>query len=173
MSAQREEVEALDAAFAKATANQPFLAERRSLKVPHVELVRAVLDHGRSADLIVAGQADPNWELSALMDFPEHPALESGRLVLAVPDAGRFGEIGRNVVITWKAGRESARAVFDALPILQNADKVHILEIKQKGDAVAHLSPHDCAHALFTLIENAGGLARCSCLRQLSTLRPR
>ena len=58
-----------------------------------------------------------------------------------MPYADRFGDIGRNVVIAWKSGRESARAVFDALPILQAADKVHILEVKQQGEADGALAP--------------------------------
>ncbi len=33
--------------------------------------------------------------------------------VLVVPYIGRYAEIGRNVVIAWKPGRESARAVFE------------------------------------------------------------
>ena len=37
-------------------------------------------------------------------------------------------------MIAWKAGRESARAVFDALPLLQGAENMHILEIKGRGD---------------------------------------
>jgi len=116
VAAERKEAELIAAAFTAATANQPFVAEWRSLKVPHVDLARVVMDHGRAADLIVAGQTDPDWDLSPLLDFPERLALESGRPVLVVPYAGRFGEIGRNVVIARKAGRESARAVFDALP---------------------------------------------------------
>lgn len=141
MAAQRKEAEAIAAAFAQATSNQPFVAEWRSLKVSHVELAAMVLDHGRSADLIVAGQADPDWNLSPLMDFPERLALESGRPVVVVPYAGRYSEIGHNVVIAWKAARESARAVFDALPLLQAANKVHILEIKEHADQVDALAP--------------------------------
>jgi nucleotide-binding universal stress UspA family protein len=80
-------------------------------------------------------------QLSPLMDFPERLALESGRPVLVVPYAGRFGEIGRNVVVAWKPGRESARAVFDALPILLAAEKVHILEIREKGRNANALAP--------------------------------
>jgi nucleotide-binding universal stress UspA family protein len=141
VSGQREEAEAVGSAFVAATANQPFVAEARSLKVPHIELAGVVMDHGRAADLIVAGQADPGWDLSGLMDFPERLAVESGRPVLVVPYIGRYGEIGRNVVIAWKAGRESARAVFDALPILQAADKVHILEVKERADDVGVMGP--------------------------------
>jgi nucleotide-binding universal stress UspA family protein len=100
-----------------------------------------VLDHARSADLIIAGQADPDWEQSSLMDFPERLALESGRPTLVIPYVGRYREIGRNVVIAWKAGRESARAVFDALPILANAENVDILEVKERRDGGGSLAP--------------------------------
>ena len=141
VAAERKEADLIAAAFAAATANQPFVAEWRSLKVPHVDLAGVVMDHGRAADLIIAGQTDPDWDLSPLLDFPERLALESGRPVLVVPYAGRFGDIGRNVVIAWKAGRELARAVFDALPILEQAEKVHILEVKQHGDKAATLAP--------------------------------
>jgi nucleotide-binding universal stress UspA family protein len=92
-----------------------------------------VIEHGRSADMIVTGQTDPDWESSPLQDVAERLALESGRPVLVVPYVGRYPEIGRNVVIAWKAGRESARAVFDALPILKQAEQVQILEIDESG----------------------------------------
>jgi nucleotide-binding universal stress UspA family protein len=102
--------------------------------VPHVDLASVVIEHGRATDLIIAGQTDPDWDLSPLLDFPEQLALESGRPVLVIPYVGRYPRVGRNVVIAWKPGRESARAVFDALPLLQCAENVHILEIKARDD---------------------------------------
>lgn len=119
---ERMGAEEIAASFARATANQPFEAEWRALEVPHGDLAGIVMHHGRSVDLIIAGQTDPDWDLSPLLDFPERLALESGRPVLVIPYAGRYREIGRNVVVAWKARRESARAVFDALPILKRAE---------------------------------------------------
>jgi nucleotide-binding universal stress UspA family protein len=141
VAAERQETAAIAATFAEATKNEPFVAEWRAVKVPHVDLAAVVMDHGRAADLIVAGQTDPDWDLSPLMDFPERLALESGRPVLVVPYVGNYPEAGRNVVIAWKSGREAARAVFDALPILQAAQTVTILEIKHKGEATDALAP--------------------------------
>lgn len=92
-----------------------------------MEPVAAVIEHGRAADLIVASQSDPDWEMSGLFDAPERLALESGRPVLIVPYAGRFGEIGKRVMVAWSGKREGARAVFDALPLLKSADKVALL----------------------------------------------
>ena len=75
VAAERKEADLIAAAFAAATANQPFVAEWRSVKVPHVDLAGVVMDHGRAADLIVAGQTDPDWDLSPLLDFPERLAI--------------------------------------------------------------------------------------------------
>jgi nucleotide-binding universal stress UspA family protein len=131
---ERRQGEEIAATFSRMTANAAFVAEWHLRKVPHVDLASVVMEHGRAADLIIAGQTDPDWDLSPLLDFPERLALESGRPVLVIPYAGRYPRIGRNVVIAWKAGRESARAVFDALPLLQGAENVHILEIKGRAD---------------------------------------
>jgi hypothetical protein len=42
-----------------------------------------------------------------------------------------FSKIGGRIVITCKEGRESARAAFDAQPLFQGAESVHILEFKE------------------------------------------
>lgn len=134
VAAERQKTEEVAATFARMTGKQPFVAEWRALEVLHLDLASVVMDHSRAADLIIAGQTNPDSDLSPLRDFPERLALESGRPVLVVPYAGRYQAVGRNVVIAWKTGRESARAVFDALPLLQGADKVHILQIKERGE---------------------------------------
>jgi nucleotide-binding universal stress UspA family protein len=138
---ERKDTEEIAATFARMTAGQPFVAEWRALKVPHVDLASVVMDHGRAADLIIAGQTDPDWDLSPILDFPERLALESGRPVLVIPYAGRYPRIGSNAVIAWKPSREAARAVFDALPLLETADKVQILEVRAKGDEPSGLAP--------------------------------
>lgn len=140
-AAQQKETEDIAGIFSRLTANQPFVAEWRAEKGPHVDPVAVVMDHCRSADLIVAGQTDPDWETSPLLDAAEHLAVGSGRPVLVVPYVGRYPQIGRNVVIAWKAGRESARAVFDALPILKQAEQVQILEVNEGGSRRSGVAP--------------------------------
>jgi nucleotide-binding universal stress UspA family protein len=140
-ASERAQTEEIAQTFERMTSKQPFVAEWRALKVPHVDLAGVVMGHARSADLIMAGQTDPDWDLSPLLDFPERLALESGRPVLVVPYVGRYARIGRNAVIAWKAGRESARAVFDALPLLLQAETVQILEIKERPDKGEALAP--------------------------------
>jgi len=131
---ERGESDAIGAIFSAMTANQPFVSEWRTIKAPLFEIPTVVMDHARSTDLIVAGQADPSWNFSLTMDFPERLALESGRPVLVVPNVGHHLEFGRNVLIAWKPTREAARAAFDALPMLKDAQRVQVLEVKQSAD---------------------------------------
>src|SRR5262245_2253087 len=141
VAAERRNSEAIAEAFTRMTTGQPYVAEWQLQKVSHLDLARVVMQRGRAADLIVAGQTDPERDLSPIMDFPEHLALESGRPVLVIPYAGRYSTVGRRVIIAWKASRESARAAFDALPLLFGAEAVHILEVEEGGDDASRLAP--------------------------------
>jgi nucleotide-binding universal stress UspA family protein len=139
--AEHKEADEIAAVFKHMTAGKALVPDWRTIKVSHVDLASVVMDHGRSADLIIAGQTDPDWDLSPLMDFSERMAIESGRPVLVIPYAGRYPQLGRNVMVAWKAGRESARAAFDALPLLKEAASVHILEIRERGEDEPALAP--------------------------------
>ncbi|MDW8398663.1 MAG: universal stress protein [Acetobacteraceae bacterium] len=89
----------------------------------------------RYADLVVLGQADPEAaEGGAAMPLDD-VIFFSGRPVLVVPYAGTFGDVGRRVLVGWKAGREASRAVHDALPLLAAAEKVTVLSVNPGGPA--------------------------------------
>jgi nucleotide-binding universal stress UspA family protein len=123
----REETNQIATVFQDATVSQPFVAEWRSVTTEHREPVQVVLDHARAADLVIASQVDPDWDLRDILDFPERLAIEGGRPVLVVPNARAMVGIPRRVVVGWKPCREAARALFDALPLLKAADEVELL----------------------------------------------
>jgi nucleotide-binding universal stress UspA family protein len=131
VSAAREEADHIRAIFDRMTANQPFVAEWQSIKAMGADLAELVMERGRAADLIVTSQSDPDWEMTPVLDFPERLAIESGRPVLVVPNSGRFESIGRNVIVAWSGTRESARATYDALPILVEAEEVRVLGVAE------------------------------------------
>ena len=81
------------------------------------------------ADLCIIGQpgADAGPPPAPPKDLPEKMILISGRPVLTVPFAGNFKQVGSRVMVAWRSGRASARALLDALPILVQADAVHLL----------------------------------------------
>ena len=107
---------------------------------------------GRSADLVVVGQAEYSTDVPQIApDFPQQVALHSGGPVLVVPYAGSFTAIGRDVLVAWKDVREAARALRDALPLLAHARRVTLLELVAPGadtdpkalaDVLAHLARH-------------------------------
>jgi nucleotide-binding universal stress UspA family protein len=91
--------------------------------------------YAHARDLIIIGQTDPgSREDGVPEDLPERVVVGSGRPVLIVPYAGTFGTIGEQVIVGWKAGRASARAVNDAMPFLLNAEQVCVLTIQTVND---------------------------------------
>lgn len=94
----------------------------------------AVLRHARYADLVIAGQTDPDDPATYVADrFPESLVMGAGRPVLMVPYAGHFESVGRHVLVAWDGGREAARAVQDALPLLVDAERVTVLCVSPPG----------------------------------------
>ncbi|MEO7159433.1 MAG: universal stress protein [Polaromonas sp.] len=82
------------------------------------------------ADLLVLGQHDPSSISSSGVptDFVETVMLVSGKPALILPYAGGLPQdIGKTVVIAWKPSREAAHAVSAAMPLLQRAAHVHVL----------------------------------------------
>jgi nucleotide-binding universal stress UspA family protein len=92
----------------------------------------AVRLSARYADLAVLGQPQPGQALARA--FVEEVILSAGRPVLMVPYAGRFADAGRRVLVAWNAGREAARAVTDALPLLAAAQSVEVVAFGAEGD---------------------------------------
>jgi nucleotide-binding universal stress UspA family protein len=136
------------ATFSRMTTMGAFVAEWQLLEEYQDNLALVKLERAHGADLIIAGQTDRDGALVPSLDFPERLALESGRPVLVIPYAGRYPRIGRNVVVAWKAGRESARAVFDAIPLLKGADNVYILGVEERPDQKTSLAPDTIAASL-------------------------
>jgi len=95
--------------------------------------------HARYADLLVVGQRDPEEERPAgTYEIVEQAVLNSGRPVLVVPYAGKFTKPPERVMVAWNASREAARAVNDALPLLQDAKTVQVLAINPKQGPDGH-----------------------------------
>jgi nucleotide-binding universal stress UspA family protein len=96
------------------------------VELPPVPPAWGMVQASHYVDLMVLGQHDPEDVLSKDVprDFVESVVMESGKPALVIPYAGRFDNIGRNVLIAWRPSRECARAVEAALPLLQRASRV-------------------------------------------------
>ncbi len=85
------------------------------------------------SDLVVVGQESRRSTRAAAVI--EHLVAGAGRPVLVIPAAGDFPAVGRRVLVAWKNGREAARALHDALPILQQAEQVTVLAVSSGGES--------------------------------------
>ncbi|RAF34147.1 universal stress protein, partial [Burkholderia multivorans] len=96
-------------------------------QAPAGDATDAGILHARHADLLVLGQEDPDDRMTYVArHFVEDVVMGSGRPAIVVPYAGDVRTIGENVVIGWDGGREAARALADALPLLARARFVNV-----------------------------------------------
>jgi nucleotide-binding universal stress UspA family protein len=110
---------------------------------------RAIAREARAADLIIIGSVRENLDPFRALD-PAGLLLKAGRPVLVVP--GNVTTLSpKRIAVAWKDAREARRAVRDALPFLQKAESVMIVEISEDGSA---------EQPLLRLKDVAGYLAR-------------
>ena len=127
--------------------------DRSEWRVAHGDAETAAEILVRYADLVIAGQrnADEDERLGAIN--PEDLVMGCGRPVLIVPYAYRPDRVDQRVLVAWNASRESARAVADAMPLLEAAHHVTVLAINPGpelgdepcADISLHLARHDVA----------------------------
>ena len=117
------------------------LAARHRLQVEWRALTEepgiAVPQHARYADLCLLGADTPAEITPAGYRFSEEMLFTAGRPTLLVPGAGDFSVLGAHVAVAWNSSRASARALNDALPILECSRKTTVIALNP-GDVVAH-----------------------------------
>jgi len=92
----------------------------------------AVAAASRAADLVVAGGCTRRNDAYAVAPAAEL-ALTSGRPVLITPAHGR-ALAARTILFAWKDSREARRALSDAMPFLEGAEAVHVIEACAAND---------------------------------------
>jgi nucleotide-binding universal stress UspA family protein len=124
--------------FREAADRAGIVYETRTDRALDTTLARVLSMHARYADLVVLGRVDPNEPPDVGSDLPEEVVLASGRPALVVPHDWEAGPLGERVLIAWDASREAARAVSDALPLLQQAAAVLVVSINPKSTPLGH-----------------------------------
>jgi nucleotide-binding universal stress UspA family protein len=113
----------------------------------------------RHYDLSVVAQAEP--EADGVDNLTVQAALfASGRPVLVVPYIQNEGLKLNRVMVCWDGSRSAARAVADALPLLQHARQIDVMTVEAKerrnalpGAQIAgHLARHKITVDLKTLV---------------------
>ena len=132
----RQEIVALKALFEETTRGEPFVAEWVEVDAGYESGTTKLIELARSADLVVVSTRDPEWGYSSHLEAPDRVVLESGRPVLVVPGS-TVPSVGRRIVVAWNGRREAARAVFDALPLLKQAEQVTVVWVNPQDDGKA------------------------------------
>ncbi len=110
------------------------------------EMVRAA----RTTDLTVVSQEEDGT--SGFGILPDSMVLESGRPVIVVPNIAAPKTIGKRILVAWNGSREAARAVNDAMALLETAEVVNLVSMvedngrtEQAEDSAieSHLARHE------------------------------
>lgn len=112
---------AFDAAAEKAGVPHETIVER----CPTVDVPELLVDYARLHDLTIVPvpESYDQW-------YAESVIFESGRPTLILPETPRARPFELNtVVVAWDFSRAAARAVSDALPLLERARKVRVLTV--------------------------------------------
>ncbi|MER9761505.1 universal stress protein [Mesorhizobium sp. M0138] len=122
----RERAEKLQALFVGRIENSGLSFEWRSLESFSGDSALTGISSVRAADLIIAAQRETGGDTSADVDTLVYDA---GRPVLVVPHEGPLVTTFKHVLLAWNGSKEAARAAFDALPFIIEAEKTDILVI--------------------------------------------
>ncbi len=148
---QREESERLAAnaanRFAEAARRSSVSAETRQLDETLAGAPETFARAARRFDLSVVSQPRPESPGNDTL-FVESALFSSGRPVLVVPYIQRSGLTLDRVLICWDGSRTAARAIADALPLLQRAKTTEIVTVSDGSPALNEIPGTDIARHL-------------------------
>jgi nucleotide-binding universal stress UspA family protein len=96
---------------------------------------RVLPQYARYADLCVLDAEIPAASTAAGYRFSEEMLFVAGRPVLLVPRTSSRATLGAHVAVAWNSSRAAARALNDALPLLERSDRITVIAINP-GDFI-------------------------------------
>jgi nucleotide-binding universal stress UspA family protein len=129
------------------------------------DILDAAIAQSRCADLTILGQPERDGDGAAFArTLAENAILDSGAPVLILPYAPSMKSIGDHMLVAWDGGREAARAVRDALPVLGLAKRVTVMTVGERSRSgeeaarsqerlAAYLGAHGIAAQLASLAD--------------------
>ncbi|WP_298243693.1 universal stress protein [uncultured Bradyrhizobium sp.] len=150
-------------AFTSATSRAKIRAQSRMGKVPADQIAAILAEYARFSDLTLLPVKPHDSRTESIV---EAFLFGSGRPLLLCPEhlADEVSPKFENVVIAWDHSARAARAIGDALPVLQAAATVRVVTVADdKTDAIVqsgtalvdHLREHG-VHASFETVKGRG-----------------
>ena len=145
-------------------------ARERGVSVRHIlerslagHIPEIITEHARLRDLTII----PVGERENQLDVAEHVIFGSGRPVLVMPETPRIagGQTFDKVGIAWDFSRPAARALADALPLLQRAKRVRVVTVTHEKRidskrSMADLEDHLAIHGVDVILEEEDARGR-------------
>ncbi len=93
-------------------------------------------EFARTYDLVVVGQPSGASGSQYFEPNPDAIALQSGRPVLVAPRGFEQLQLSPNAIVAWDGRRAAARALSDAMDLLEEKDRITVLHIGRDETAV-------------------------------------
>ena len=97
-------------------------------RVTQGDTVQAVSQAASGYDMLVMERSQKRSDAPVGFGSVSRCVFASGRPVLVVPDVSPVPSLGANILVAWNGSRESALALAAALPLLQKANQVRVLD---------------------------------------------
>jgi len=160
-SREANDVQQLLSAFTNAASRAKVRAQSRTGKVPADQIAAILAEHARFSDLTLVPVRPHDSRTERII---ETLLFESGRPLLLCPEqhVDELRPEFENVMIAWDHSARAARAVGDALPILQAASSVRVVTVADdKTDAILQsgtaLVDHLREHGVYASFETTKG----------------
>lgn len=127
-----KEINETEALFRNTFKGYTAAIEWRS-KVTREPMIDYIASEARCADLIITGIAPSDFFQGPAAVTASEIVMKSGRPVLIVPNKVDNFKLN-NIVVGWKETREARRAIADAIPMLQLAKEVTVVEVASKSN---------------------------------------
>lgn len=133
--------------FAQAAAHAGVSAEPLTLSTSVAGAGEQFSRLARRFDLVVVGQAEP--ETNAIEEVISEAALfESGRPIIIVPYIQKTPLKLDRVMVCWDGGQQAARAVADAMPLLERAGRVEVVIVADESGTEGEIAGADMGQHL-------------------------
>lgn len=127
-----KEINETEALFRNTFKGYTAAIEWRS-KVTREPMIDYIASEARCADLIITGIAPSDFFQGPAAVTASEIVMKSGRPVLIVPNKVDNFKLN-NIVVGWKETREARRVIADAIPMLQLAKEVTVVEVASKSN---------------------------------------
>lgn len=138
-SLQSAVVESADSALSEfnlALEHHGLKGDTRVQDSPSHAVAEVVTQFARRHDMVVIAQSPRGGMRFGGQELPDNLVLNSGRPVLVIPEIDTK-PAGRHIMIGWDGSREAARAVNDAMPLLQMAEKVTVIMVNPVPNVIS------------------------------------